>query len=365
MPIEIYILIAEYLDRSDVRSLRLVGREFYRNLSGYYLRQLVVQVGPDLCATLGTGTSREIGASPIDLTNRLVDNSYVFRSYGDQIRRFALALEMTEPELASPKVPDDEVICVRQWGVYRWPAEPKSSKKSHLQAAAEALEKSKGLFRILSHLEQVQELALSCEGGLGYLQGPDITTPPRRPIIFGDESRIETSEAPYQVDFETAYAYDKLEQMVRNADISTEPIHELAAKLIKREGVTLQEFGGEDRARCPLPACRRDYKRLRCSTPSRECCKKRADTLRLQPDMLTQYQKLFLSQRKYYYIMIIRLQYDHLTKHCNYFVHPASYFPHSTIMPFLSGELDTRPLSSHAGRYSSAVILNRYRYVSD
>ncbi|RYP50066.1 hypothetical protein DL768_004352 [Monosporascus sp. mg162] len=294
LPIEIFIAIAEYIDRKDVQALRLVNRECYRCLSGYYLRQLVVHVGPNLCATLDSGLPQQIDSAAVDVTNRLVDTSYVFSSFGDQIRRFALALELSEPELATPKVYSDLALYVRPWGVYRWPVEAPLSTQSTLQRITESLERSKGMFRILSHLGNVRELALSCEGGLGYLQGPDVTTPPHRPVIFGDKNGGHISEGSYMLDFDTPYSHEALASLVSNTTVPAASIPGLVNELLKREGISLEKLAGEERRRCPLPDSR--PRSIRPSIPLLDCCKERAKTLRLQPDMLTRNQKIFLSQ---------------------------------------------------------------------
>ena len=276
--------------------MRLVNTEFYRCLSGYYLRQLVIHVGPDLCAALNTGLTTR-NARIADVAHRLVEDSNALRYFGDQVTRFALALELREYELASPKVQGDEVLEVRPWGLYRWPRGSLPSEQTPLQMVTERLENSEDLFPIIHHLKNVQELALSCEGGLGYLQGPDLSTPPRRPIIFGAENDARAFEPPYKLDFQKPLEQEAIEQLLHDAQFPAELVPKFTEGILKEEGINLEQIYIKSRSRCPLPAGRTAK---RPTKPGESCCGSRMRTLRLQPDMLTKDQKRFLLQRKYH-----------------------------------------------------------------
>ncbi|KAK7745199.1 hypothetical protein SLS62_009828 [Diatrype stigma] len=284
-------MIANKLDREDVKSLRVVNLEFYTALSGYFLKQLVIHVDSELCATLNTGASSAIDSTTSGVAKRLIDSGRLLRNFGDQIRRFGLALELTESQLVSPTVPSDEVIEVRPWGMYRWPAPTKSAEKTTLGAITDSLDNSEGLSGILAHLGQVQELGLSCEGGLGYIRGPDVTVPSRLPAVFGDGKTV--SEVPRQLDFDRPYVLEKLDQMIRRSNLS-QAESELAKEFLRQGGMSLEELSDEQRVRCLLPVREREKEVSRDIKPSRLCCQARFKTLRLQPDMLTQSQKLFL-----------------------------------------------------------------------
>lgn len=310
LPIEIFVLIAENLGRQDVKSMRLVNWEFYQSLAGYYLRQLVVHVGPDLCTTLDAGLASIHDSPTVDVTRNLVSD--VFRAYGDHITRFALALELREHELASPKVDDDEVLVVRPWGFYRWPRSEPSTEKTMLQNVKESLENCKGLFQIISHLTRARELALSCNAGLGYLQGPDLSTPPRRPAIFGAENDARNLEPPYQLDFDKTLEEETVEKMLRDADVPEELVPIIAEGILEQEGWHPKTVNSKGRSRCPLPNGRTGS---RAVNPIRDCCIRRRRRLRLQPDMLTKNQKKFLLQRKYCWLLLFFFPFF---SHCRY-----------------------------------------------
>lgn len=296
VPFEVFTLIANKLDREEIKVLRLVNREFYKKLTGYFLQQLVIHVDCDLCATLDTGARAAIASAAVDVNNP-TDSGRVLSNFGDRIQRFALALELKESQLVSPPIPVDEEIVVQPWGMYRWPADPKPEEsKTGLTTMADSLENSRGLFGILAHLHQVKELGLSCEAGLGYLRGPDMTTPTRLPAIFaGANGGIW--EAPQNLDVDKSYQLEKLEQTVRNANLG-KPIQESINELLGREGISLHELARQCVTRCPLPERERTQYPTR-SMQGRACCTARARTLRVQPDMLNQAQKHFLLQRKY------------------------------------------------------------------
>ncbi|KAI0006951.1 hypothetical protein F4779DRAFT_540604 [Xylariaceae sp. FL0662B] len=299
LPVELFVLIAQSLEsRKDLQNMRLVNREFYSKLANYYFRHLVVHLGPELFPTkLDTGLPLQLESPALDVTDRLIDNAYIFRNFGTEIRHFALALELDECDLATPNVPDLEVLEVRPWGMYRWPIQPHIPQEA-IEKVTQSLERSQGIFRMLSHLTQVQELALSCDGGLGYLHGPDINplSPPRRPAIFGDpNSTRDTEDAPIPtLDFTISYKYEMLERMMRSAKIATRHIPTKIAQLTKIEGITLEQLGHEERHRCPLPISRPRNAPLRPTVTKCEYCKERSKTLRLQPDQLTGAQKRFL-----------------------------------------------------------------------
>ena len=280
--------------------MRLVNTEFYRCLTGYYLRQLVVHIGPDLCATLNAGFATVQGTHRGDVMHRLVEDSHVLRLFGDQVTRFALALELKEHELASPKVQDDEVLELRPWGLYRWPRGGPPSERTPLQMVTENLERADHIFPIMSYLKNVKELALSCDGGLGYLQGPDLSTPPRRPMVFGSENDARAFEPPYRLDYDKSIEQETLERMLRDAQFPAELIPLFTEGILKEEGISLHEIHVKSRSRCPLPDERPNQRPLK---PGGICCDNRMRTLRLQPDMLTKNQKRFLMHRKYFQML--------------------------------------------------------------
>ncbi|KAI1505879.1 hypothetical protein F5X99DRAFT_366417 [Biscogniauxia marginata] len=296
LPVELFVLIAQFLrSRDDVQAMRLVNHEFNAKLASYYFRHLVVHFGPKLSTTLDTGLPLHVNSPSIDITEHLLGNTSIFDNFGHEIRRFALALELNESDLATPNIDDCQVLEVRPWGMYRWPSQSTRS-QSLLQKVTESLENSKGMFRILSHLGEVQELGLSCEGGLGYLRGPDINPlAPLQPLaVFGDPNVIQKSRCHVPaLDFEKSYRYEMLERMMHAADVAPNCVPDRIGQLLKTEGITVEQLAREERQRCPLPENRGGSRPL---CPACDCCKHRSKTLRLQPDLLTDAQKRLLMQ---------------------------------------------------------------------
>ncbi|KAI0598155.1 hypothetical protein F4775DRAFT_199748 [Biscogniauxia sp. FL1348] len=296
LPVEIFVLIAQFLgSRENVQAMRGVNHEFNSKLASYYFRHLVVHFGPKLNTTLDTGLSLRVNSPSVDITDHLVGSTSIFDNFGPEIRRFALAMELSESDLATPNIDDSHVLEVRPWGIYRWPNQS-SQPPSLLQKITEALENSGGMFRILSRLTNVQELGLSCEGRLGYLRGPDVgPLSPCQPLaVFGDSNTpaINQGLAPI-LDFQKSYPYEMLERMMYTANVPPKYVAEKIDQLLGMEGITKEQLACEERHRCPLPENRRGS---RPQFPPCDSCRERSRTLRLQPDLLTEAQKRLLLQ---------------------------------------------------------------------
>ncbi|KAI2619084.1 hypothetical protein GGS26DRAFT_336409 [Hypomontagnella submonticulosa] len=292
IPVELFRMIARYLDRDDIKAMRLVNREFNMKLVIYFLRQVVIHLGPELGTKLGTGVTLQDGPTKIDLTSRLLD-SEVFRSFGPDISRFGLSLELDESELATPKIEDWEEINVRHWGIYRWPtrSDARTSGSSSLEEITKSLENYRGILRLVSRVKNIRELALSCEGGLGYLQGPDINPlqPPGRHPIFGDPNAVrETQDTSHQTSFDKPYKLETLEGKMTAKGIDLNEIPAMIDQLLAMEEITLNDLTREGRSRTPLPRSRYPFKVTRVFTNDKK--------IRLQPDQLTDAQKRFLFQ---------------------------------------------------------------------
>ncbi|KAI1336127.1 hypothetical protein F5Y15DRAFT_419131 [Xylariaceae sp. FL0016] len=293
VPLEIFMLIVQHLDsRQELQSMRLVNQEFRAKLSPYYFRNVVVHVGPRFRTTLDTGLAEQHGTiepMSIDNANRLVNSSPMFDRFTAEIRRFGLAFELDERSLATP----DSVLWPfqvesRPWGLYRWPRSVTEISKCP-EDITQALGNFKAMFHILYKLSHVQELALSCNGGLGYLHGPDINplAPPQRLAVFGDAepSKCGLYNVPI-IEFDKSYGYEVLERGLLGNGVAKEDLASEMAKLAEREGETCETLAFERRSRC-TPGdgwARRPDKRV-C-----KCCESRSTTIRLQPDLLTETQ---------------------------------------------------------------------------
>ncbi|KAI0377448.1 hypothetical protein F5Y04DRAFT_284925 [Hypomontagnella monticulosa] len=291
IPIELFTEVAQYLSRDDIKAMRLVNREFNMKLVVHFLRQIVIHLDPELSAKLGTGLTLQDGSTPIDFTDRLLDSG-VFRNFGPDISRFGLSLELDERELATPSIGDLEEIHVRPWGIYRWPIQPDVGQSDpFLVEITKSLENCQGIFRLLSRVKNIRELALSCEGGLGYLQGPDVNPlqPPGRQPIFGDPNAVrDTEDTSYQTDFEKPYRLEVMEKKLASKGVDPKQIPVMIDQLLARENITIDHFKVEERRRTPLPKCRYEYELTRPFSHSTK--------VRLQPDQLTDTQKRFLFQ---------------------------------------------------------------------
>lgn len=215
IPHEIHNLIADYLERSDIQNMRLVNREFDHNLSSRYFNNVVVTFRPEFSALYGsldtslgvmidsqqpdltaqvdhssTESSLQDGSdgsssssrrssssktSELSTTRKSVmsDGFRVFQQFGPvTIKKFALALELNELDLAYPPVKLSQEIVKAPWGLYRWPIKeyPRYSKLEGLERLADETQYMKEAFRWLT---SVNEIGISCDPGLGYLRGPD------------------------------------------------------------------------------------------------------------------------------------------------------------------------------------------------
>lgn len=218
IPVEIFNLIIEHLHRRDIKAMRLVNHEFYSKLADRFFRHVVVPFRPEFEALYGTlntnsgvvvdrqklalvlkkkseneriaedGHNDPGDASPRlrDDESLLSDGYRVFEQFGpSHIKKFALALELDEKDLACPPVKLNQQIIPAPWGLYRWPIMDyqRFSQLEGLEKMADETQHMKKAFQFLS---RAVEIGISCDAGLGYLQGPDTNDLCRRlqPSVF-------------------------------------------------------------------------------------------------------------------------------------------------------------------------------------
>ncbi|KAI0834169.1 hypothetical protein F5Y06DRAFT_175845 [Hypoxylon sp. FL0890] len=291
LPVELFMEIAQHLpSRRDLESMRLVNREFNSKMICFFIRQVVIHLGPELSTKLDTGLALEDGSTFIDVTGRLL-SSDVFRNFGPDICRLGLALELDEYELATPSTGDLEEIYLPSWGIYRWPTQISNyDPSSQLEKVTRSLEKSQGVFRLLTSVNNVHELALSCDACLGYLQGPDVNRlqPPGRPPVFGDPNQAQTANPQsLQVRFDKPYKLEMLERKLAAAGVPPLQFPVMIAQLCDLEHTSIKDLTYEVRSRTPLPSGH--------PNSSNKCRDFAYDNqIRLQPDQLTDTQKRFL-----------------------------------------------------------------------
>ncbi|KAK7749811.1 hypothetical protein SLS53_000391 [Cytospora paraplurivora] len=218
IPVEIFNLIIEHLDRKDIKAMRLVNHEFDSKLADRFFRNVVVPFRPEFEALYGTLNTNlgavvdqqkfglvlkkksedkcttedghnvpgEVGSGLRDDESLLSDGYRVFEQFGpSHIKKFALALELDEKDLACPPVKLNQQIIPAPWGLYRWPIMDyqRFSQLEGLEKMADETQHMKKAFQFLS---KTVEIGISCDAGLGYLQGPDTNNLCRRlqPSVF-------------------------------------------------------------------------------------------------------------------------------------------------------------------------------------
>jgi hypothetical protein len=273
IPVEIFNIIIRYLSRRDVQSMRLVSREFDSKLADSFFRNVVVPFRPEFEALYGT-LNVDLGFSPDQQKYGLVlktraeelpvpenqdgsqargciaqkgdesllsDGFRVFEEFGPtHIRKFALALELDEMDLAFPPVKLNQEIVPAPWGLYRWPIMdyPRYAQLEGIEKLADETQHMKKAFR---SLKAVTEIGLSCDAGLGYLQGPDTNPLCRRvrpsvfkcPVYRGDEA---ASEGQSDEDGDRSMGLVILKQMAMNAGYSTNEWPRVVLRLLEDEG---------------------------------------------------------------------------------------------------------------------------------
>lgn len=149
IPVELFTLIAKYVSHEDLKNMRFVNREFDHKLAEHFFSVVVVPFRPDFESFYGSlhfepdeqddgHQSFSVKATDKDTNsacclyhhqetneNRnvslLAGGHRVFQQFGAKIRKFALALELDEAELAFPPRKISQRIVKTAWGVYRWP----------------------------------------------------------------------------------------------------------------------------------------------------------------------------------------------------------------------------------------------------
>ncbi|RAR06405.1 hypothetical protein DDE82_000265 [Stemphylium lycopersici] len=215
LPVELVELIAEHLNRDDIKSLRLVSRELNRNVSQVIFQTVVVPFNTEIYGMLGQepkpdfkGKKRaRIEQSSYSWKNANGDEVYnghgldVFRGFGRHIRKYGMSFEVTEESLSMPPTKSLTENKTSFWGKYDWPFEEyrRFDAVAGLETAADETPRMKTAF---SELTKVKELALSIDSGLGWLNGPDKSIRARvlqRPSkVFGTAKAIPDRKAQAQ-----------------------------------------------------------------------------------------------------------------------------------------------------------------------
>ncbi|KAL2357102.1 hypothetical protein BJ546DRAFT_836781 [Cryomyces antarcticus] len=188
IPVEIFEMIAGHLSRDDVKSMRLVSREFECRVSRALFLTSVVPFNTEIYDMLETHSSRKRGGHGLR----------VFEGFGPHILEFGMSFEVEEDALL--RAPQKKALntVTSFYGAYNWPDEQYSrfDNLAGLERAADETPKMKQAF---SHLTKVKRLALSVDSGLGWLSGPDVSIHTRvfhRPTPVFDNSRSSMDFRP-------------------------------------------------------------------------------------------------------------------------------------------------------------------------
>ncbi|KAF2660085.1 hypothetical protein K491DRAFT_675112 [Lophiostoma macrostomum CBS 122681] len=185
VPTELFEEIAGYLNRDDIKSMRLVCREFDRHIAQVIFKTVVVPFNTEIYGMLGQdkpdikGKKKvAVDTKPLLWKNANGDDVYnghgldVFRGFGQHILRYGMSFEVSEESLANPPTKSLTERHTSFWGSYDWPFEEyrRFDDVAGLEFAADETPRMKTAF---SELTKVRELALSIDSGLGWLSGPD------------------------------------------------------------------------------------------------------------------------------------------------------------------------------------------------
>ena len=160
LPVDILIIITQYLSHPDVLNLRLVNK---------YLRAALVPI-------VFRNVVTRFGKSMFDIQNgnwdRKAPTGSIFEKYGMEMSKFGISFEVDLPGMQSAR---QKVIQHEQqswWGDYKWPVPvyPRFRSLQLLENLADHLPFLKSAF---GNLKNVLELGLCVDSGHGWLNGPD------------------------------------------------------------------------------------------------------------------------------------------------------------------------------------------------
>lgn len=172
MPLEMFGLITQHLAQDDIENMRLVNRQFERYVSPDLFRTSVVPFNTKLYDMID-GETKGHGLK-------------VFQGFGPYIKRFGMSFNVSESQLSRPpakkKLNDIEAF----HGNYQWPQRCYARFDGLAGLEHTAYETSQ-MRSALKNLINVQELGLSVDSGLGWLNGPDKSV---RALVLGSPSPV-------------------------------------------------------------------------------------------------------------------------------------------------------------------------------
>ncbi|KAF2827780.1 hypothetical protein CC86DRAFT_320134 [Ophiobolus disseminans] len=215
LPVELVELIAGYLNRDDIKSLRMVSHELNYYVSQVIFKTVVVPFNTEIYGMLAQGQKPDFkgkkrakrqkpGYSWKNANGDEVYNGHgldVFKGFGRHISRYGMSFEVNEDSLSQPPSKSLTEKKTSFWGAYDWPFEEyrRFDAVAGLETAADETPRMKIAF---SELTRIKELALSVDSGLGWLSGPDRSIRARilqrPPAVFGTLKEVPDRRAQAQ-----------------------------------------------------------------------------------------------------------------------------------------------------------------------
>lgn len=201
---EIFSLIISYLSRSNVQNMRLVNKEFEEKVAHDLFQTVVVPFSPEIYGIAEEPTigSRQPGndereAVQSNAAVMIQDRGMrVFQGFGRHIQKFGMSFEFDYQLLTKPPIKSDQEAITTFWGIYRWPFK-KYNRYVQLEGLEQTADETRTMAKALRFISNSKELALSIDGGLGWLAGPDVSPKAQasneKAVVFG-ESKFPPEE---------------------------------------------------------------------------------------------------------------------------------------------------------------------------
>ena len=199
LPVEIFEHIARYCSHDTLKKMRLVNRDFENKLSNRVFGTSVVPFNLGIYGMMvhdspakgevDTESKGKAGKSSQNFSAKEVDDGMkIFKAWGNNVRKFAMAFEVDEEQLCNHPKKGKYEHHTTFWGPYKWP-HPFYSRYEVVEGLEKKADEFSCMSLALSYLKEVRELGLSLDSGLGWIAGPDMSDRARlfqeKPRIFG------------------------------------------------------------------------------------------------------------------------------------------------------------------------------------
>lgn len=187
--------------------MRLVNKEFEEKVAHDLFQTVVVPFSPEIYGiaeepTNGSSQSssdeREVvqGKAAVMLQDK---GMRVFQGFGRHIHRFGMSFEFDYQLLTKPPIKSDQEAITTFWGIYRWPFK-KYNRYVQLEGLEETADETRTMAKALRFINNSKELALSIDGGLGWLAGPDVNAKIHpaieKAVVFGESKFRPEDKSP-------------------------------------------------------------------------------------------------------------------------------------------------------------------------